>query len=78
MAKCDGDRRRCLSRFTGLSSSPLIASCLHFQMFLARIEVFTLNSTGNSGWKHIPTSKEGQKDFSEVIAMICEPPMAIE
>lgn len=40
--------------------------------------VFTLNSTGNSGWKHIPTSKEGHKDFSEVIAMICEPPMAIE
>ena len=42
--------------------------------------VFTLNSTGYPGWKHIPTGEDGHKDFSEVIAMAktCEPPTAIE
>ena len=42
--------------------------------------VFTLNSTGYPGWKHIPTSKDGHKDFSEVIAMAktCEPPTELE
>ena len=42
--------------------------------------VFTLNSTGYPGWKHIPTGKDGHKDFSEVIAMAktCEPPTELE
>ena len=42
--------------------------------------VFTLNSTGYPGWKHIPTGEDGHKDFSEVIAMAktCEPPTAID
>lgn len=42
--------------------------------------VFTLNSTGYPGWKHIPTDKDGHKDFSEVIAMAktCEPPTELE
>lgn len=42
--------------------------------------VFTLNSTGYPGWKHIPTGADGHKDFAEVIAMArtCEPPTEIE
>lgn len=45
-----------------------------------RDRVFTLNSTGYPGWKHISTGEDGHKDFSEVIAMAktCEPPTAIE
>ena len=31
--------------------------------------VFTLNSTGFPGWKHIPTGSDGHKDFAEVIEM---------
>lgn len=42
--------------------------------------VFTLNSTGFSGWKHIFANKSGHKDFSEVInlAKQCAPPEEIE
>ena len=42
--------------------------------------VFTLNSTGYPGWKHIPTDADGHKDFSSVIALAakCEPPIPIE
>lgn len=42
--------------------------------------VFTLNSTGYHGWRHIPTDATGHKDFSEVIALAqcCPPPTALE
>lgn len=42
--------------------------------------VFTLNSTGYPGWKHIPTEDNGHKDFSEVIdiAKRCVPPKPME
>lgn len=45
-----------------------------------RSRVFTLNSTGFPGWKHIEALPDGHKDFSEVIEMAktCEPPTAIE
>lgn len=42
--------------------------------------VFTANSTGYPGWKHIPTDANGYKDFSEVIqlAQQCQAPESIE
>ncbi len=42
--------------------------------------VFTANSTGYPGWKHIPTDEQGRKDFSEVIEMArhCQAPEALE
>lgn len=42
--------------------------------------VFTTNSTGFPGWKHIPNDANGHKDFSEVIAMAkdCLPPVGLE
>lgn len=42
--------------------------------------VFTMNSTGFPGWKHIETQANGHKDFSEVIelAKTCEAPTEIE
>lgn len=42
--------------------------------------VFTANSTGFPGWKHIPTDAQGHKDFSEVIEMArhCQAPEALE
>ena len=42
--------------------------------------VFTTNSTGFPGWKHIEADANGRKDFSEVIniAKTCQPPVAIE
>lgn len=42
--------------------------------------VFTTNSTGFPGWKHIPTDAKGHKDFSQVIAMAkdCPPPVGLE
>ena len=42
--------------------------------------VFTSNSTGYPGWKHIKTSADGHKDFSEVIEMArhCQAPEEIE
>lgn len=42
--------------------------------------VFTTNSTGYPGWKHIHTDAQGHKDFSEVIAMAkgCPPPNGLE
>lgn len=42
--------------------------------------VFTANSTGYPGWKHIPTDAQGRKDFSEVIEMArhCQAPDALE
>ncbi|MCI6073761.1 MAG: hydroxylamine reductase [Bacteroidales bacterium] len=42
--------------------------------------VFTANSTGYPGWKHIPTDARGRKDFSEVIEMArhCQAPDALE
>ena len=42
--------------------------------------VFTTNSTGFPGWKHITTRKDGKKDFSKVIelAKTCEAPQEIE
>jgi hydroxylamine reductase len=42
--------------------------------------VFTANSTGYPGWKHIPTDAEGHKDFSEVIALAkqCQAPEPLE
>ena len=42
--------------------------------------VFTTNSTGYPGWKHIEADANGVKDFSEVIkiAKTCQPPTAIE
>lgn len=42
--------------------------------------VFTLNSTGYPGWRHIPTAPNGHKDFSDVIALAhtCGPPEELE
>lgn len=42
--------------------------------------VFTTNSTGFPGWKHIVTGEDGKKDFSEVIALAktCDAPQEIE
>lgn len=42
--------------------------------------VFTANSTGYPGWKHIPTDANGRKDFSEVIALAkqCQAPESLE
>ena len=42
--------------------------------------VFTSNSTGFPGWKHIKDDGNGHKDFSEVIEMAktCQPPTEIE
>lgn len=42
--------------------------------------VFTANSTGYPGFKHIPTGPDGRKDFSEIIALAkqCQPPTEIE
>ncbi|MBQ6917896.1 MAG: hydroxylamine reductase [Prevotella sp.] len=42
--------------------------------------VFTTNSTGYPGWKHIAEGTDGKKDFSEVIALAkkCEAPQEIE
>ena len=42
--------------------------------------VFTANSTGYPGWKHIATRPDGHKDFSEVIEMArhCQAPEEIE
>ena len=42
--------------------------------------VFTANSTGFPGWKHIKTLPNGHKDFSEVIEMArhCQAPQEIE
>ncbi len=43
-------------------------------------KVFTTNSTGFPGWKHIPTHADGTKDFSEIIALAqtCPAPRSIE
>ena len=45
-----------------------------------RDRVFTTNSTGYPGWKHISCNKSGHKDFSEVIQLArqCKAPEAIE
>lgn len=42
--------------------------------------VFTLNSAGYHGWRHIPSDAAGHKDFTEVIALAkkCQPPTALE
>ena len=42
--------------------------------------VFTTNSAGFPGWKHIETGENGEKDFSEVIALAktCKAPQEIE
>lgn len=42
--------------------------------------VFTMNSTGYPGWKHIEADANGHKDFSEVIAIAkqCQAPTEIE
>lgn len=42
--------------------------------------VFTTNSTGFPGWRHIATGEDGKKDFSEVIALAktCKAPQEIE
>ena len=42
--------------------------------------IFTTNSTGYPGWKHITADANGKKDFSEVIEMArkCNPPVQIE
>lgn len=42
--------------------------------------MFTANSTGYPGCKHIATDAEGHKDFSEVIALAkqCQPPVELE
>lgn len=42
--------------------------------------VFTLNSTGYHGWRHIPSDATGHKNFTEVIALAqrCAPPTALE
>ena len=42
--------------------------------------VFTTNSTGYPGWKHIAEGTDGKKDFSEIIALAkkCEAPQEIE
>ena len=42
--------------------------------------VFTTNSTGFPGWKHVNEDADGKKDFSEIIALAktCDPPTEIE
>lgn len=42
--------------------------------------VFTSNSTGFPGWKHIKTNADGHKDYSEVIELAkqCDSPQEIE
>ena len=42
--------------------------------------VFTTNSTGFPGWKHIVADETGRKDFSEIIALAktCQAPKEIE
>ena len=42
--------------------------------------VFTTNSTGFPGWKHIATGEDGKKEFAEVIALAktCDAPQEIE
>lgn len=42
--------------------------------------VFTTNSTGYPGWKHIAADADGRKDFTEIIeaALNCQPPRSIE
>lgn len=42
--------------------------------------IYTGNSTGFPGCKHLPTDADGHKDFSEIIAQAkqCEPPTEIE
>ena len=42
--------------------------------------MYTGNSTGFPGCKHIPTNADGHKDFSEIIAKarLCQPPTEIE
>ena len=42
--------------------------------------LFTTNSTGFPGWKHIPADANGKKDFSEIIALAktCQAPKEIE
>ena len=42
--------------------------------------VFTTNSTGYPGWKHIQADNNGHKDFSEIIALAktCQSPQPIE
>lgn len=42
--------------------------------------MFTANSTGYPGCKHIATDADGHKDFSEVIALAkqCQPPVELE
>ncbi len=42
--------------------------------------VFTTNSTGFPGWKHIVADENGRKDFSEIIALAktCQSPKEIE
>lgn len=42
--------------------------------------VFTTNSAGFPGWKHIATGEDGKKDFSEVIALAktCKAPQEID
>ena len=42
--------------------------------------VFTTNSTGYPGWKHIEADTDGHKDFSQVIAMAkqCQAPEELE
>ena len=42
--------------------------------------VFTTNSTGFPGWKHIATGEDSKKDFAEVIALAktCDAPQEIE
>lgn len=43
-------------------------------------KVFTTNATGYPGWKHVPTTADGTKDFSEIItlAKTCAAPTSIE
>ena len=43
-------------------------------------KVFTTNATGYPGWKHVTTGADGQKDFSEIIALAktCPAPTSIE
>lgn len=45
-----------------------------------RSRIFTTNSSGYTGCKHIKPDKDGKKDFSEIIAMAkeCKPPEEIE
>ena len=42
--------------------------------------IFTTNSTGFPGWKHIVADENGRKDFSEIIALAktCQSPKEIE